>query len=166
MMFRMSSEAGKGFPLASALGLSALLAVASVQPTYAADTMTEEAVDEGPTLEERAATLAAEIQTKWDELQAIGAEQKDQVVASTRELLQSLDDQIANLEEQATSASDAAKETWAQQQEDLEALRADAADRLESLEQSTRETWDSVYGALAENVSKLVDAANAAAQEF
>lgn len=97
-------------------------------------------------------------------------EQKDKAVAQGREMLDSVDRQIETLDrkisETAQDVSAGTREDWRRQKARLVELRAEAADRLDRLGESTGEAWGDIkdgfseaFGALSDAVSDAVDEA-------
>jgi peptidoglycan hydrolase CwlO-like protein len=107
-----------------------------------------------------------EMQEAWQAFKAYLIDQKHEAIAHGKELLQKADTRIEELESEAAKASGDTKTRYQQEIKNLKEKRANAAKKLDELEDASADAWDSTKEGFVKAYRALYDAWHEAVEKF
>ena len=110
--------------------------------------------------------LKEEMHEAWEAFKSYMADQKHKAVEHGKDLLQKADAEIEVLENNAAKASDDTKTWYREEINKLKQKRANAAEKLDELENSTSDSWDATKEGFVKAYEDLYDAYREAVAKF
>ena len=102
----------------------------------------------------------------WEAFKSYMADQKHNAVAHGKDLLKKADAEIEELEGNAAKTSDETKSQYHAEIKKLKQKRANAAVKLDELENATAESWDATKEGFVNAYKDLYDAYREAVEKF
>jgi hypothetical protein len=112
------------------------------------------------------ASISKEMGEAWETFKSYVVDQKNDAVKHGNEMLEKADAEIEVLEGKAAKASGDAKAQYEKEIKNLKKKRAQAAVKLDDLENSSADAWDSTKDGFADAYKDLHDAYKEAVGKF
>ncbi|MBI2278131.1 MAG: hypothetical protein HYU74_12325 [Dechloromonas sp.] len=112
------------------------------------------------------AAEASQASEAWDNIRAYTLEKKTEAVAYGKKLMKETDARIDQLEVKAAQASGDAKVQYQKEMQELKAMRAKTAAKLDTMAKETGAAWDDTKQGFADAYKDLQHAYNKAARRF
>jgi len=116
------------------------------------------------------ATSAEDVQKEmhdaWESFKSYMVDQKHKAVDHGKDLLQKADAEIELLEDKAAKASDDTKAEYQKEIKSLKQKRANAAKKLDELENASADSWDATKEGFVNAYKDLYDAYREAVEKF
>jgi peptidoglycan hydrolase CwlO-like protein len=110
--------------------------------------------------------VSKEMGEAWETFKSYVVDQKSDAVQYGKEMLKKADAEIEKLEGEAAKASGDAKVKYEKEIKNLKTKRANAAEQLDQLENSSADAWDSTKDGFADAYKDLHDAYTEAVDSF
>lgn len=110
--------------------------------------------------------VAKEMEEAWETFKSYVIDQKNDAVKHGNEMLDKADDEIEKLEKKASNAAGDAKVQYEKEVTKLKKKRAEAAVKLDELENSSEDAWDSTKDGFTKAYKDLQEAYDEAVDKF
>ena len=110
--------------------------------------------------------VSKEMEEAWETFKSYVVDQKNDAVKHGNDMLKKADTKIEELESKTSKASGDAKVQYQKEIKNLKLKRAAAAEKLDDLQNSSAEAWDSTKEGFSKAYKDLHDAYKEAASKF